>query len=129
MIENIYNIPAGVEVEKRVVEASDKSAEDMEDILTTDEVDHCDGNPEKVSVLINAKKAAVLNKFVQTRLAKIYQLSERASELLVKDIEAGGFDPRAIDGTSKILNAATMALTEINKFNMFLQQQLTKMII
>jgi hypothetical protein len=78
----------------------------------------------KVEIAIDARKAAKLNKFIQTRLAKIYEHAEAAAAILVRDISHGDIDARVIEGTARLLETSIRALSEMNQFNMFLQQKI-----
>lgn len=78
----------------------------------------------QVTVSIDAKKVAKFNHFIQTKLAKVYALSEKAAETLVNGIEAGDVDGRSLDGTAKIIEASVKALSEMNQLNLLLHKQL-----
>jgi len=92
-----------------------------------------DGGPpegaasEIVVIEIDAQIAAKLNKYVQSGLAKLYEMAGGAAERMCESIEAGDTDARTIEGTARLVESATKALSEINRYSMFLQEQMVDM--
>ena len=92
-----------------------------------------DGEPsngsgsEMMVVEIDAEKAAKLNKYVQSGLAKLYEMAGCAAEQMCESIERGDTDARTIEGTARLVESATKALSEINRYSMFLQEQMVDM--
>ena len=77
-----------------------------------------------IEIAIDALKAQKLNAFVSNKLVKLYTMAESAAEQLVEDVIAGDTDARSIEGTARLIESGVKAITELNKYNMFLQQQI-----
>ena len=87
-----------------------------------------DGAASEIMVVeIDAQKAANINKYVQKGLSRLYEMAGSAAERICTQIENGDTDARTIEGTARLIESATKALSEINRYNMFLQEQMVDM--
>lgn len=129
-IEDILNITQDGNDDKRkpqvpaVRKAKKKDSELLGEILESAKIEDVIESDDIASVEINAKKAAELNVFVQTRLADVFQVAFDTAEQLARHIKAGDVDARQLEGTARLIDAGTRALTEMNQYNMFLQKSM-----
>jgi hypothetical protein len=127
-LEEIFNMVSDSVtsvVPERASSATPDLGKEVDGILDSDPPE---GSSSEIMVVeIDAKRAANLNKYVQRGLGRLYEMAGSAAERLCNQIESGDTDARTIEGTARLVESATKAMSEINRYNMFLQEQMVDM--
>lgn len=122
-LERIFDLATAETNTTGTVSTSAYDNTEIDAVLDNDDADSLD----VVSIEIDAKKAASLNRYVQRGLHRLYHMATNAADNLCSGIAAGDHDARTIEGTARLVESAIKAMTEINRYNMFLQEQMVDM--